>query len=399
MAHLIDVAAARSAVLEVARPLAPVEVPVLEALRRVLAEDLTSEGDLPPFDSSAMDGYAVPAGRAAELRVVDESRAGHPAQLAVRPGEAIAVSTGAAVPRGPAVAVVPIERTEQGVDGRVSVPETSPGDNIRRTGEDVRTGDRVLGAGAVLGPAELAVATSLGRVAVVCGPRPRVAVVVTGDELVEPGRPLAAGQIRDSNAAALTAQAELAGAQVVARETVPDDHAATVAALRGALERADVVCVSGGVSVGPHDHVKPALAELGVDERFWGVRLKPGKPTWFGTREAQLVFGLPGNPVSAMVVFQLFVRPALRQLAGAAPDDSRATARLDVAVRRDARRDQALRCRLRAAEDGWRVEPTGRQGSHILTSMVEADALAVVPAGAGLLAAGERVSVELLPRC
>jgi molybdopterin molybdotransferase len=222
-------------------------------------------------------------------------------------------------------------------------------------------------------------------------------VLATGDELVEPGRPLAPGQIRNSNTIALAAQAQRAGADVVGSEIVRDNLEDTTAALRSALERADVVCVSGGVSVGPHDHVKPALAELGVEERFWRVALKPGKPTWFGTREGKLVFGLPGNPVSAMVTFHLFARPALRALAGARADDARTSAVLDEPLRRNPSRDEVVRCRLRAEDDGWHVTPTrDDQSSHVLTSMLAAEAFALVEAGEGMIEAGGRVPIELL---
>ena len=231
-----------------------------------------------------------------------------------------------------------------------------------------------------------------------CGAVPRVAIVVTGDELVAPGQPLGPGQIRDSNATALAAQATRAGARVESVAHVGDDRELTIDALARAISSADVVCVSGGVSVGPHDHVKPALAAAGAREVFWGVALKPGKPTWFGTAGEALVFGLPGNPVSAMVTFHLFARPALRALAGAEPSDSHGTAVLDAPVRRSPDRDQAVRCLLRAADDGWHVEPTKAQGSHVLTSMLGAGALALVPPGDGAAQAGERVHIELLPR-
>jgi molybdopterin molybdotransferase len=178
---------------------------------------------------------------------------------------------------------------------------------------------------------------------------------------------------------------------------VRDDREQMVAALAGALETADVVIVSGGVSVGPHDHVKPALAELGVEERFWRVALKPGKPTWFGTRGEQSVFGLPGNPVSAIVTFHLFARPALRRIAGGETDDTRAQAVLDVPYRREPGRDQVIRCGLVARPDGWHVAPTKPQGSHVLTSMLGADCLAFVPPGEGELEAGAEVEFELLP--
>jgi molybdopterin molybdotransferase len=391
---LIDVASARAAVLTAAEPLDSEPVALEHTLGRVLAEDAASAEDLPPFDSSAMDGYAVVSGPAAELPVVDESRAGHPATRALRPGEAMGISTGARVPEG-ADAVVPVERVEVR-DGTVLVPESRAGAHVRRAGEDVRAGVLVIRAGTPIGPAEAAVLAALGRAEVRCGRRPRVALLVTGDELIAPGRPLGPGQIRDSNLYAMAAQAERAGAATVLREVVPDDPERTRSALARALEDADVVCVSGGVSVGPHDHVKPALAALEVEEIFWRVALKPGKPTWFGRRGSTLVFGLPGNPVSAMVTFHLFVRPALRRLAGADPADTRGVAVLDAPVAREAKRDQVLRCRLRVAEDGWHVEPTKEQGSHVLTSMLDAGAFAVVPAGEGRVEAGERVGVEIL---
>jgi molybdopterin molybdotransferase len=393
--ELIDIATARQRVLAAVEPLESEQVTLRDALGRVLVEDVSAEEDLPPFDSSAMDGYAVIAGPAGQLEVVDESRAGHPAQHALGGGQAIEISTGAQIPDG-ADAVVPVERVQVS-DGRVTVPQTDVGANVRHAGDDVRRGEPVLRAGTALGPAELAVAASLGHASLPCGGRPRVAVLVTGDELVEPGQPLGPGQIRNSNAIAMVAQAERAGAIVAASEIVPDSLEATTAALRSALERADVVCVSGGVSVGPHDHVKPALSELGVEENFWRVALKPGKPTWFGTRGRQLVFGLPGNPVSAMVTFHLFARPALRALAGARVDDTRVSAILDEPLPRNANRDEVVRCRLRASDDGWHVTPTKHdQSSHVLTSMVGADAFALVLAGEGTVGPGERVEIELL---
>ena len=394
-AQLIDIPEARRRGLEAVTPGPAEEVPVAEAHGRVLAADVRAATDTPPFDSSAMDGFAVVAGPGGELPVVGESRAGRPAERALAPGEAIRISTGAAIPAG-ADAVVPVEEVTER-DGRVVVPASEPGRNVRRAGEDMRAGAVVLRAGTVLGPAELAVAVAAGASLLRCAARPRVAVLCTGDELVEPGEPLGPGQIRDSNAYGLAALAERAGAVVVRRRIVPDEPEATRAALAEAIAAADVVCVSGGVSVGPHDHVKPALRALGVEERFWGVALKPGKPTWFGTTAGgTLVFGLPGNPVSAMVTFQLFAAPALRARCGADPSATRARAVLDVAVARHPRREQVLRCRLRAADDGWHVEPTRDQGSHILTSLLGAGAFALVPAGEGELAAGERVEIELL---
>jgi molybdopterin molybdotransferase len=393
-AVLISIEEGRRLVLEAVRMLGSERVALPDAHGRVLAEDLTSAVDVPPFDSSAMDGFALVAGPARELDVEGESRAGHPFEGELEPGTAVRISTGAAVPAA-ATAVIAVEHTSE-ADGRVSVEETAAGANIRRAGEDLRAGDVVLGRGTRLGPAELGVAASVGRAELVCARRPRVALLVTGDELVQPGEQLGPGQIYSSNAFALAGQVAAAGAELVTRETVPDSAAGTHAALERALSGSDVVIASGGVSVGPHDHVKDALRELGVAERFWRVALRPGKPTWFGTRADVLAFGLPGNPVSAMVTFELFVRPALAALQGADPAVPSASATLDEPVARNSRREQALRVRLRHADDGLHALTTGEQGSHMLTSMLGADALALVPPGEGKLGAGERVEVLLL---
>ena len=394
VAELISIELAREKVLAAVRPLGPEEVALGAALGRVLAEDVESAIDVPPFDNSAMDGYAVIAGGEAELEVIDESRAGRPAAARLRPGTAIRVSTGAALPSG-TTAVVPVERTERAGD-RVRVEASEEGANLRRAGEDVRAGDAILRRGTVVGPAELGVAASVGRGRLACARRPRVAVLVTGDELVEPGEQLGPGRIYSSNAFVLSALVERAGAELTVRETVADSAESTRAAFAGALDSVDVVCVSGGVSVGPHDHVKPALRELGVEEHFWGVRLRPGKPTWFGTRGRTLVFGLPGNPVSAMVTFVLFVRPALAALQGAATEATRVHAVLEENVRQNPVREHAVRVALTSGDDGWRAVTTGAQGSHVLTSMLGAHGLALVPAGDGELSAGARVEVELL---
>jgi molybdopterin molybdotransferase len=391
--ELISIDEARERVLAEVRPLATERVE--PALGRVLAEPAVADEDLPPFDASAMDGFAVPSGEAGTLRIEGESRAGAPSPSPLAAGTACRISTGGVVPEG-TFAVVPVEATEQ-QGGEVTVPAADEGANVRRAGEDVRAGETVIEAGTELGPAEVAVLASLGKPEVACARVPLVAIVVTGDELVEPGTELGPGQIRNSNQYALSAQAERAGARVAARERVGDDFEKTKRALASALEAAEVVCVSGGVSVGPHDHVKPALAELGVEERFWGVRLQPGKPTWFGTtHHGRLVFGLPGNPVSAMVTFHLFARPAIRALQGADPGIRGGVARLDEPLRRNPKRDQMVRVRLERTDDGPVARPTKVQGSHVLTSMLGADALARVPAGEGDIAAGDRIDIELL---
>ena len=383
-------------------PLALETVPLADALGRTLGEELTSLDDVPPFDSSAMDGFAVRAedtrGAApdapVELTLAGESRAGSPAARGPERGEAIRISTGAMMPAG-ADAVVRVEDTaerEPVVEIHVEVP---PGKEIRRAGEDIAAGERLLSPGRVLGAAELGVAASVGAAELRCRRRPRVSILVTGDELVPPGRPLAPGQIRNTNGIALEAQTRDAGAVVTERTTVGDDYDATVEALSLGL-REDVTITTGGVSVGPHDHVKPALEALGVEEVFWGVALRPGKPTWFGTRDGTLVFGLPGNPVSAMVTFHLFVRPALLALTGADPRVHRATAVMDEHYAKRPGRAHVVRCRLEALDDGWHVCPTKAQGSHVLTSMLDAEALAYIDVDRGDVRAGERVEIEIL---
>jgi molybdopterin molybdotransferase len=395
MADLIPIADARERVLAAVERLGHEDVALSEALGRVLAADVTSELAVPPFDSSAMDGFAVIAGPEGDLEVVAEARAGHPADRPVQAGEAIAISTGAAVPEG-ATAVIPVERTEP-AGGSVRVQASEPGANIRRAGEDVAAGDVVLHTGDLLAPAALGVAASVGRAVVRCARRPRVALLVTGDELTEPGEPLGPGGIYSSNGYALAGQVERAGAELVLRERVGDTAAATRSAIGAALDGADVLVISGGVSVGPHDHVKAALAAVDVDERFWGVSLRPGKPTWFGTRGDKLAFGLPGNPVSAMVTFQLFVRPALAALQGADPGATRVVAELAEPLARNPRREQAVRVRLTPGEPRWLAAPTkAAQGSHVLTSMLGADGLALIAPGEGDARAGEQVEVELL---
>jgi molybdopterin molybdotransferase len=392
--RLISIEEARSRVLAAVRPLPAEDVPAALGLGRVLAADVVSKLELPPFASSAMDGFAVVAGPGGELPVVGESQAGRPFKGTVEPGQAVRISTGAVIPDG-ADAVVPIERVELAGES-IRIDATEPGAHVRGAGEDVKRGAVVMLAGTELGPAEIGMLAALGRTDASCAERPRVAIVTTGDELVPPGQALRAGQIHDSNAAALGALAHQTGADVITERAAADDLRATVSAFERALKGGDVLCISGGVSVGPHDHVKPALAQLGFEEIIWGVSLKPGKPFWFGTRGDKYAFGLPGNPVSAMVTFQLFARPALRALQGADPSSTRSSAILDGPIAANPDRDQAVRCRLRMADDGWHAEPTGPQGSHVMSSMLGAGALAIVPASETDLAAGLRVTVELL---
>ena len=396
MTDLISITEARRRVLDAVTRLGDEDVSLDAALGRVLAEDVTSAIDVPPFDSSGMDGYALIAGPEAELEVIDEARAGHPRRRRFGPAPRSEFRPALRCLRAPTPWSLSSERRRwraaTGACGcrRPRPARTSGG----RRGHSGR--GRAAPRGHRLGAAELGVAASVGRASLRCALRPRVAVLATGDELTPPGEPLGPGRIYGSNGFALGAQVERAGATLAGRGTVPDTPDGTREAIREALEDADVVIVSGGVSVGPHDHVKDALRELGVEEHFWGVLLRPGKPTWFGTRDGTLAFGLPGNPVSAMVTFQLFARPALAALQGAAPDAPRTTAVLAHPVARNPRREEAVRVRLRHTDQGLVAETTGEQGSHMLTSMLGADGLAMIAPGDGELAAGERVEVELL---
>jgi molybdopterin molybdotransferase len=407
--NLIGLEDARRIVIESCSAFPSERVPLARALGRTLAEDVRSEVAIPPFDNSAMDGFAVRAedteaagtGTAVRLAVVGESRAGRPADRTVGPGEAIRISTGAVIPSGADAVLRQEDAVEQ--DGAVETEVSlEPGRDIRRAGEDIEPGDAVLGAGVALGAVELGVLASIGREPVPCRRRPRLALVGTGDELVDPSADLRPGQIRDSNGIALTSLAELAGAEVSFARRVGDDQAAIRAALSQALH-GDVTVVAGGVSVGPHDHVRPALEQLGAEQLFWGVALRPGRPTWFGVTDGGplqgggLVFGLPGNPVSAVVTFLLFVRPAIRSLAGLDPLGPRTTAILDQPYEKRPGRAHAVRVSLRLEADGWHATPTRpEQASHILTSMLGADALAIVPAGSEGVAEGERVEIELI---
>jgi molybdopterin molybdotransferase len=404
----IDEARARIAGVVGGR-LAEEHVGIDDGLDRVLAAPIVAIGAIPPFDGSAMDGYALGPGAApGTFRFVGESRAGAPYPgPALRAGEAVRISTGAAVPAG-AIAVVRQEDTElppvgaagaRSADAVVVVNvAVEPGANVRRAGEDMRAGDVILAGGTRLGPGELGAAVAAGAAELPVARRPVVAVVCTGDELREAGTALGAGQIHNSNDPMLRALARRAGASPRQGAQVGDDASETEATLGRELAGCDILVVSGGVSVGAHDHVKAALERLGVERHFWGVALQPGKPTWFGSRGRTLVFALPGNPVSVAVTFALFVAPAIDALLGLErrrPLLHRA--RLKDAVRRNPIRDQAIRVKLELNGDELLAAPAGRQDSHLLTSLARADSLALIPRGEGMLGAGAIVELEPLP--
>jgi molybdopterin molybdotransferase len=391
MAELLALAEAQSRVLERVRPLEGERVPVAQAAGRVLAEDASSLVDLPPFASSAMDGFTV---RAADtpgrLPVVARIAAGVPAPRPLAAGEAMGIATGAVVPDG-ADSVVPIEDVvEQDNTVEIQAP-VGHGDNVRPRAGDVAKGDVVVPRGTRLRPAQIGALAASGVADVVCARRPRVAILATGTELRRPGESLGPGEVYEANGVLLASALAAAGAEIDVLPAVADDEAAH----RGALEvglLADVFVTSGGVSVGPHDLVRGLLRELGVEEVFWRVAVKPGKPVAFGVRGRTLVFGLPGNPVSSLVGCELFVRPAVLALQGAAePGPVFGEGRLARPVRRNAQRDEFLRARVRTSDDGIVLEPVSGQESHMIVRAAGADGLVFAPRGDGELAAGERV--------
>jgi molybdopterin molybdotransferase len=398
---LIAIDQAIGHVLEQTRALPAQTVTIDEALHRVLAADVRAAGDVPPFPCSAMDGYALLAGPSGRrLQIVGESRAGAPSGRALSDGEAIRVSTGAAIPPG-ADAVIPqedVDVDDATGDAIVTAHASPAGAHVRGAGEDMRSGAIVLHAGRRLGPVQLGAAVAAGAGTLEVATRPRVAVLSTGDELRAPGEPLGPGEIHNSNAPMLTGLSLDAGADTAPARRLPDDLESTIDGIGAAIDASDAVIITGGVSVGPHDHVKPALSALHVHQLFWSVALQPGKPTWFGVAgDGTLVFGLPGNPVSAVVTFSLFVAPALAALQGApAPAPPAPTARLGTELPRNPRREQAVRVSLDQGPGGVTAMPTGAQGSHILSSLLAADALGMIPMGEGVVAAGDEITLRAL---
>jgi molybdopterin molybdotransferase len=388
MAELLSVEEALERILERARPLAAEPVRLDEAAGRVLADPAFAAVDLPPFPSSAMDGFAVRAHETpGTLPVAFRVAAGSPSREPLPERVAAGIATGGVVPEG-ADAVVPVELTAE-VDGRVEIREAvAPGAHVRPRGGDVRRGDVVVEPGTRIGPAQLGALAAAGVATVVCASRPRVVVLATGSELRAPGEALEAGQIFESNRAAVGAVLEQAGAVVERPPVIADEDELHREALARGLE-ADVLVTTGGVSVGPHDLVRAAAAELGVEEVFWGVAVKPGKPLSFGVRRSTLVFGLPGNPVSSLVGALLFVRPAVLALQGAAqPGPAFELGRLGAPLRRNDRRDEFVRARRRYDEGAAVLEPVTGQDSHMIVRAAAADALVHVPRGTGELPAG-----------
>jgi molybdopterin molybdotransferase len=386
-------------ILDGIEPLDAAPAPLAEAAGRVAARDTAAAVDLPPFDRSAMDGYAVRSADTAPgvaLRVAGGVAAGEVAAKELAPGTVAAISTGAALPRGAdAILQSELASTE---DGHVK-PERAiePGRHVRYRGEDVRAGDVLARAGERLTLPRLSALASAGVGEVAVHRAPRLHLIVTGSELLPLGAPPEPGRIHESNGLMVSLLARRAGAELVDHGVVADDREATLDAIRKGLE-GDVLLVSGGVSVGPHDHVKPSFEACGVEEVLWRVRIKPGKPMWFGRRGDTLVFGLPGNPLSSIVCFCVFIEPALRRLQGERDARPRLTrGRLAAPAEASDGRTTFLTSRIVPGADGvLEATPTERQGSHMTGALGESDGFAIAPFGSPGMNAGDPVDLLLL---
>ncbi len=399
---LVPVEEARERILSQVAPLQPLELPLQEAEGCVLAADLVAETDIPDFASSAMDGFAVRSsdvagaaeGSPAELRIVGRALIGQRPEVTVGGGEAVRIATGAPIPAG-ADAVVPIEDCEV-VGDRVRVLRAVPeGKHIRPAGEDVRAGEVLVRAGRRLGAPELGLLATAGFSHPSVHPRPRVVVLSTGDELVPPTQRPSFGQVRDSNAYLLYGALREAGAVPVMAGIVPDDVERFKEAVFSHLLQADAFISSGGVSVGERDVVKAAFFKRG-DVSFYRVAMQPGMPQGFGHVEGKPFFGLPGNPVSVFVSFEVFIRPALRKMMGRRqlfrPE---VTARLEADITGPRDKTQFARVRVRRAEGGWVASPTGGRGSNLIATVSRANGLAIVPPGVETAPAGSEVRVMI----
>ena len=378
------------------------EVHFQAALGRVLADDLRAGMDIPPFDRAAMDGYALratdAAGAPVELELTGVLRAGSDVFSSIGPGQAMAIMTGAAVPTG-ADAVQMLEHARLSEDGeRVAILKApEPWENVVRRGREAPAGKVVLEPGRVIGPAEIAVLATFGRTRVSVWRRPGVAVLATGDELIEVEGTPRGGQIRNSNAYSLIAQLRFLGIEPQYLGIAPDEPSELRRRVAAAMEN-DILIVSGGASAGKYDFVKTILQELGIRILFSRVAIRPGKPTVFARKGDALVFGLPGNPVSSFVSFETFVRPAIGRLCGfASPDLARVAGALSSAITQPPGRTSYMPATASWVGDGWRIEPLPWNGSGDIISFARANALLIFPADRDSLAGGERVEALLLP--
>ena len=401
---VLSVEQARDRILAHVAPLESEQVPILEALHRVLTADVTASADVPPHDNSAMDGYAVrgadlecaSSGEILRLAVVGELPAGQVWHGVVGDGQAVRIMTGAPIPQG-ADTVVRFEDTTWDAESVTILTAPRPGRNVRFAGEDVRAGEVVLRKGQIVRPQEIGMLASVGRPSVAVHRRPRVAVLATGDEIQPIDGPPEPGKIRNINSYSNAAQILAAGGQPLVLEIAPDREDSLASRLQRGLEMgADLLVTSGGVSVGDFDLVKKVLSAQG-DIEFWWVNMKPGKPVAFGTVNGVPLLALPGNPVAAMISFALFGRPTLLKMLGYPTWDlPTVTARLREGISRKDGRRHYLRVSLREDDEGLVAQLTGDQGSGILASMVAADGLAVIPEDRDQLASGSKVEVILL---
>lgn len=392
----------RERILETIEPLPAFDQPLMEAFGLAAAEDVHAKVALPGFDNSAMDGYAVShadvasasSERPVHLPVVGEIGAGQAGLIAMSPGTAVKIMTGAPVPAG-ADSVVPYEWTDRGVANVVISQAPSPGQHIRTQGQDVAVGDLLVESGTVLRARQIGLLAAVGRPSVRSRPRPRVVVLSTGSELREPGSPLARDSIYDGNSFLLAAAARQAGAIAYRVGIVPDEPRAFLSSLNDQLVRADLVVTSGGVSMGDYDVVKEALSPLGT-VWFGGVAMQPGKPQGFGTvgEDAVPIVTLPGNPVSSYISFEMFVLPVIRKMMGRAPFvRPGADAMLTHGLRSPEGRLQYARGTLSVVDGRLAVTPVEGQGSHMIGDLAESDALIEVPESVTSVEAGETVTV------
>jgi molybdopterin molybdotransferase len=396
----LSVTDAQKSVLESVHKLDIEKVALERSLGRVLAEDVRANRDLPPYDVSAMDGFAVRStdvtNLPVKLEIIEDIKAGDMPARIVHSGQCARIMTGAPVPQG-ADAVIRMEDTQALPDNSVQIDvAVKPGNDIRPQGEGMRNGEVVLQAGTEITPGVTGILATVKCAQVQVYRRPRVAILSTGNELEDIDDPVDPNKIPNSNSYALMAQVQALGMEPALLGIARDDPAELEEYLQRGL-RFDVLLVSGGTSVGVHDYVRPTIEGLGVRMKFWRVAMKPGHPVAFGTTANSFVFGLPGNPVSSMVCFEEFVAPALRRMMGHSRLYRRIiSARLTNSVKHQSGRTEFVRATLAKEEDGYAATSTGAQGSGMLLSMARADGLMVVPAASTGLAAGERVTVQLL---
>ncbi|MDI6689348.1 MAG: molybdopterin molybdotransferase MoeA [Actinomycetota bacterium] len=401
--ELISPEEAKSIVLNEVKTLSPCELDILDSLGSVLAQDVVSDMDIPPFDNSAMDGFAVKAsdtkGASKEnpvrLKIVDYQPAGGVTKIVVTPGVAVKVMTGALIPKG-ADAVIRVEDTQTSGEWVYILQEVKEGQDIRLAGEDVRKGETVIRSGTVIGPSQIGILASLGKSKVMVLPHPSVAILCTGDELVEIDEPLPMGKIRDSNSYSTAAQVIACGARPVRLGIARDTVESIGAKLREALH-CDVIVTTAGVSVGEHDIVKDVLEDLGAELKFWRVAQRPGMPLAFWMFKGKPVFGLPGNPGASMICFEEYVRPALLKMMGRTklfrPEIE---AVLTQDIKKKPGRMHYVRVRVERKNGEYYATSAGPQGSGILKTMSLANGLALIPKDAPLMKAGERVRVHLI---